>query len=132
MIMTDRLRHHFLILKVLLIKIGERRLSTATTTSRSDEHEEELKNTIIYELALLQMRWRLFSSRNGYLGFCPIKSLPTDNVYILKGSGNPMILREVDGCFNLVGTCYIAGLMDGEAREMIDAKKLQVELLYIR
>jgi hypothetical protein len=62
---------------------------------------------------------------NGSVGLVPPKTASGDLVFILEGTGAPFIMRkawgkvEVGGistpCYQLVGECYIHGIMDGEA-----------------
>jgi len=41
--------------------------------------------------------------------------MPGDVVAVLNGLSIPLILRKVETGYEVVGDCYIHGLMDGEA-----------------
>ena len=62
---------------------------------------------------------RLFATDRGYIGFGPAEMQKGDHVYILSGGKVPYILRPVSGprprTFELVGDCYLHGVMHGEA-----------------
>jgi hypothetical protein len=60
-----------------------------------------------------------------YLGHVPSGSQIGDKVCILFGSAVPFLLREdKDGFFELVGECYVHGIMDGEAMKERDMESL--------
>ncbi len=62
---------------------------------------------------------RLFATNRGYIGLGPDGMQKGDHVYVLSGGKVPYILRPVSGprprTFELVGDCYLHGIMDGEA-----------------
>ena len=62
---------------------------------------------------------RLFATDRGYIGLGPAEIQKGDHVYILSGGEIPYILRPVSGSrprtFELVGDCYLHGIMYGEA-----------------
>ena len=62
---------------------------------------------------------RLFATNRGYIGLGPPEMEKGDHVYILSGGNVPYILRPVSGprprTFELVGDCYLHGVMYGEA-----------------
>ncbi|KAN0108649.1 Heterokaryon incompatibility protein (HET) domain containing protein [Hyaloscypha variabilis] len=62
---------------------------------------------------------RFFITKKGYFGMGPAELSEGDQVYILAGGKVPLVLRPVSGSqpdtFELVGDCYIHGVMDGEA-----------------
>lgn len=67
---------------------------------------------------------RLFITQKGYIGLCPPYSREGDMVYVAHGVHVPFVLREADMLLSfsdnarrvqLVGECYVHGLMDGEA-----------------
>jgi hypothetical protein len=70
---------------------------------------------------------RPFVTLKGYLGMAPSRSQAGDAVVVLYGGKVPYVLRPVPGNpdhFQLIGTCYCDGIMDGElfqtAKEMED------------
>jgi hypothetical protein len=71
---------------------------------------------------------RAFVTKDGYLGLGPDAIQAGDIVVVLLGSNVPFILREsVKNKFQLVGECYVYGIMNGE----IMAKNQQTESLLI-
>ncbi|MCJ1327340.1 hypothetical protein MMC10_004009 [Thelotrema lepadinum] len=66
----------------------------------------------------------LLITEKGYLGLCPKDSKPGDSVFIIAGLGVPLILRKSQAQesseseevikWQLVGTSYVHGIMDGE------------------
>ncbi|CAK4034187.1 Hypothetical predicted protein [Lecanosticta acicola] len=81
------------------------------------------------------MRRRLCTTKQGYIGLCPERAIPGDEIYALYGGPAPMFLRhcgssedgEVTYHFAL-GHGYLHGLMDGEAVEM----ELPLTQVYIK
>ena len=61
---------------------------------------------------------RMFATDRGYIGLGPPEMQKGDHVYILSGGKIPYILRPVTGLrprtFELVGDCYLHGIMYGE------------------
>jgi hypothetical protein len=55
-------------------------------------------------------------------GLCPRDTQVSDLVCILYGCSVPVVLRKaysgIEGAFELVGECYVHGMMDGEALEL--------------
>ena len=55
-------------------------------------------------------------TREGYIGLAPPNAMPGDHVCVLLGSNMPMLLRPaLSNQFEVVGECYVHGLMNGEA-----------------
>lgn len=62
---------------------------------------------------------RLCITGKQYFGWVPDASNEGDIICILKGNGEPYVLRPLpDGHFLLIGDCYIHGVMNGEVIEM--------------
>lgn len=62
---------------------------------------------------------QLFLTKKRYFGIGPFELEEGDEVYILAGGKLPLILRPSPNSqpneFELVGDCYVHGIMDGEA-----------------
>ena len=62
---------------------------------------------------------RLFATDKGHIGLGPPEMRKGDHVYVLSGGEVPYMLRPVSGLrprtFELVGDCYLHGIMYGEA-----------------
>ncbi len=76
--------------------------------------------------------YSIFETPMGLLGLGPSGALPGDIVCILKDCGVPVILREVDSHYLFVGTAFVLGLMDGEARSFVEGGLKVPEVLEIR
>ncbi|KAK4219498.1 heterokaryon incompatibility protein-domain-containing protein [Rhypophila decipiens] len=62
---------------------------------------------------------RLFRSEKGYIGLCPHSAREGDTVWIMPGCVVPIVLRQISGSaqgnvFELIGHCYVHGIMYGE------------------
>lgn len=69
----------------------------------------------------------LFRLPSGHLGGGPLEMRAGDKVCVLAHCESPVILRQSGANWIHVGTCFVLGLSDGEAYEMIDEGKLKVE-----
>ncbi|KAI4132568.1 MAG: hypothetical protein LQ338_000667 [Usnochroma carphineum] len=61
------------------------------------------------------LRRRLAKTKMGYLGLVPPEADVGDKVFILEGGKTPYVLRQKDEYWQLVGECYVHGIMYGEA-----------------
>lgn len=62
---------------------------------------------------------RLITTEKGYIGLAPAASKKGDEVCILFGCSTPVILRPLnEGGYELIGECYVHGIMEGEALKM--------------
>jgi len=64
---------------------------------------------------ILTISRRLFKTKKGYLGLEPRSLKDGDEVALLKGGMVPLVIRKTDKYFELVGDCYVHGIMHGEA-----------------
>lgn len=63
---------------------------------------------------------RLYATKSGKLGLGPQPMRPGDIIVVLYGCRLPVVLRRTDSIecqYEFVGTCYLYGIMDGEAVE---------------
>jgi hypothetical protein len=59
---------------------------------------------------------RLLVTKKGSLGLAPPAAKPGDIVAVLVGAPVPHVLRQQDdGSYELIGECFIHGIMGGEA-----------------
>ena len=61
------------------------------------------------------------------MGLGPRLTEPGDLVCVLLGSQVPFVLRQVYGCYVLVGECYCHEIMDGEAVRGLDEGKVVLQ-----
>jgi hypothetical protein len=65
---------------------------------------------------LIMLDSRLFTTSSGQLGLGPANMKPDDIIVVLFGGNTPFLLRPLaNGQWNLVGRCYVHGIMRGEA-----------------
>ena len=60
----------------------------------------------------------MFVSATGWLGLAPFGTREGDVVFVGVGADVPYVLRACEDGFELVGECYVQGIMDGETMEM--------------
>ncbi|KAI4233687.1 MAG: hypothetical protein LQ349_004256 [Xanthoria aureola] len=79
--------------------------------------DKSTKSNVKRYLDNIELRSRkLFTTSDGYMGLAPLAARPGDQVSVLLGCQAPIVLRPADdGCFVVVGYCYIHGYGDGEA-----------------
>ena len=65
---------------------------------------------------------RMITTKRGYIGLGPRMSQPGDSIFLVKGSRVPLILRPGESGWELIGDCYVHGIMQGEA---FDAAKCE-------
>ncbi|KAH8894311.1 hypothetical protein GQ53DRAFT_839926 [Thozetella sp. PMI_491] len=78
------------------------------------------KNKFTEAMSEVMIERRLFFTKGGYLGAGPLSTRPGDAVYVLAGGSTPFVLRRETSskdseAFELVGDCYLHGIMHGEA-----------------
>ena len=102
-------------------------------TSGLDAMQEIFKDAYSYFNGLrnfLPFR-RFFITQSGYMGIGAQSLTIGDSIWLVRGSGEPWILRENDECrgtYRFVGTAYVHGIMDGELVESLEKKAHQVEI----
>jgi hypothetical protein len=80
--------------------------------------ESGITDSRLLELIPGMLRGRVFATTSlGYIGAFPERAQVGDQVCVALGSSTPLLLRPISGekHYRLVGSCYVAGLMNGEA-----------------
>jgi hypothetical protein len=72
-------------------------------------------DTLFWRSAVVLKRRLIFFTKNGRLGLGATHIAKGDIVTVVKGCNVPIILRKVGTHFTFISTCYIPGIMDGEA-----------------
>jgi hypothetical protein len=71
---------------------------------------------------------RLMIGKKGYVGFVPKMSQANDLIFVLMGCDIPLVLRPCkNDLYQLVGECYVHGIMNGEAMEGLDYREYELE-----
>jgi len=76
--------------------------------------------------------FRIGLTHDGYTGVFPPCMEKDDIVCVLKHSSVPVLLRKVDNHYEHVGTCFVPGLMNGEAARYLFQGRTSIETLEIR
>ncbi|USW50912.1 Putative heterokaryon incompatibility [Septoria linicola] len=59
---------------------------------------------------------RYFKTQQGYIGLGPVAMERSDRICVLLGAFTPLVIRAAgDSSYQLIGWCYVHGLMDSEA-----------------
>lgn len=58
--------------------------------------------------------------------------MPGDQVCILFGGNTPFVLRPCNEYYQLVGECYIHGMMDGEAMAFSNDGRVKLQEFVLR
>lgn len=69
---------------------------------------------------------RLFTTGFGYIGIGPRTLALGDRICVLLGCAVPLIIRTVGDLHQLIGECYIHGMMNGEAIKLVDKGDAQL------
>lgn len=74
-----------------------------------------------YALGMMLYYAALVTSKAGYLGWGPPGMQKEDLVCVLYGCAMPVILRKVDDHHYIhIGSCWVLGLMNGEAIKRVE------------
>ncbi|KAK0514932.1 hypothetical protein JMJ35_002311 [Cladonia borealis] len=74
----------------------------------------EISNSVDFLRVILAGR-TFFMTREGYIGTSVVEPRLGDQVVVLLGSDSPLLLRAARGSHQVVGECYVQGLMYAEA-----------------
>lgn len=75
----------------------------------------EVRAELMHNIKDFSRHRRLFITSGGFLGLGPAMTQRKDEVAILMGASVPFVGRErADGTWELLGECYVHGIMDGE------------------
>lgn len=73
------------------------------------------------------LAWRrLITTRSGYMGIAPAGTRRGDCVWMLMGCYMPLILRPCKERWEVVGECYVNGVMQGEVLDLVESGEYQV------
>ena len=112
------------------LKSGLPNLSTefaSTEGSLVDATRNVMQTVVRYKDA-----FRFIETSVGYLGLAPNGAAIGDVLCVLKGCDTPVVLRKVNEHYVHVGTCFVLGLMDGEAAELLKTGRAKVQRFEIQ
>ncbi|KAH8882092.1 hypothetical protein GQ53DRAFT_847849 [Thozetella sp. PMI_491] len=68
------------------------------------------------------------TTQRGYIGMVPYVTMPGDEIWVFPGAKVPFVLRKGPSGYQLIGECYIHGIMFGESRAFpgISAQSIQL------
>lgn len=69
----------------------------------------------------------LFTTSRGFLGSTRCDLKQGDLIYAIAGCKFPVLLRPKGDCFQMVGECYVEGLMLGESLEWLESGECKIE-----
>jgi hypothetical protein len=76
---------------------------------------------------------KLMTTARGYLGLVPWVAELGDMICVLPGCSTPLIIRPgTGGYFNLIGECYVHGMMEGEVMEWLESGEVQLETINLK
>ncbi|PMD67515.1 HET-domain-containing protein [Hyaloscypha bicolor E] len=70
---------------------------------------------------------RFLVSDGGYMGLAPQSAEEADLICVLLGGQTPFVLRPREDLYELIGPCYVHGIMDGEAMEQSRLRNFELE-----
>ena len=72
---------------------------------------------------------RFCMSESGRMGWIPKAGKEGDTISVLYGCFVPVLLRQKGNAYEVIGTCYIHGIMDGEAVAAAQNPMQQIDLV---
>ncbi|KAI1455766.1 heterokaryon incompatibility protein-domain-containing protein [Annulohypoxylon moriforme] len=85
----------------------------------------------IYNIVLAMEYHTIFHTANGLIGAGPVGMEEGDKVYLVHGSPQPVMLREVEGKLMNVGICYVHGISDDESYKILKQRENEVQEINI-
>lgn len=73
------------------------------------------KGRLWYTLSPIAINRKLVRTSRGYISLVPGLTMPGDTIAILEGGDTPFVIRRRDADWELIGECYVHGVMSGEA-----------------
>jgi hypothetical protein len=89
------------------------------------------RKTVMFQMASWDQEY-VFRTENGYIGLSDGEAKSGDQVCVIFGCRQPVILRPVGAYYQFIGVCYVLGFMEGEAVQDVKDGKRRVEAFDIR
>lgn len=74
---------------------------------------------------------RFFITTGGSMGVGPRTMQAQDTIAVLHGCRWPVVLRQTDCHYKIIGTCYVHGIMDGEVVQKKEEEGEEAEVIII-
>lgn len=98
----------------------------------SDDENDQLLMRFAKAIAESICYRSCFITPKGYMGVGPEGTQLNDLICVPYGSDIPWVIRPQEGCYLLVGECYVYGMMNGEMLDEVQHDRLVVERLAFR
>ena len=108
--------------------IKERKVFRDEERTTSDD---DLRDSSTWAANVLAWR-RLVGTQNGRVGLTVAASMIGDSIVVLPGCSVPLILRRDGKGWRLIGECFIYGLMNGEAADLVGNEMTRIEEIELR
>ncbi|MCJ1452177.1 hypothetical protein MMC28_002519 [Mycoblastus sanguinarius] len=96
---------------------------------KSDDYDLFNVNNLDIRVTKMARGRRFCMSESGRMGWIPEAGKKGDVISVLYGSFLPVLLRPKGKAYEVIGTCYIHGIMDGEAVAAAQEPMQQIELV---
>jgi hypothetical protein len=70
---------------------------------------------------------RILASDRGYMGLALQSAEEAEWICVLLGGRTPFVLRLGEDRYELIGPCYVHGIMDGEAMEQLRLRNFELK-----
>ncbi|KAF2804802.1 uncharacterized protein BDZ99DRAFT_480825 [Mytilinidion resinicola] len=104
-------------------------------TLSTPELESNILNADFLMISFEERAWiwmhhhSIFLTSTGYVGLGPFGICEGDQICILLGAKLPLVIRSAGDTYQVVGPCFIYGMMDGEMMEKLDKGELALQEL---
>jgi len=92
-------------------------LTSLVGNHADDAINEHLRHASLFTnmLAMESTKRRPCLSKKGYIGMFPLTAQVGDTIFVIAGAPIPFLLRPKGDAYELLGQCYVHGIMKGEA-----------------
>jgi hypothetical protein len=98
---------------------------------KDKERDIANRKTVMFQMANWDQEY-MFRTANGYIGLSDGEAKSADQVGVIFGCRQTVILRPVGVYYQFIGVCYVLGLMEGEAVQDVKDGKHRVEAFDIQ
>ncbi|ESZ93209.1 hypothetical protein SBOR_6405 [Sclerotinia borealis F-4128] len=91
---------------------------------------DDLRDSSSWAANVLAWR-RLIGTKNGRIGLTVAAAIEGDSIAVIPGCSVPLVLRRNEKGWSLVGECFVYGLMNGEAADLVGSEKIGIEQIQL-